>query len=233
MKVKILDEKATVRLTMDENSPVVQELKRDSEIELGQMQVVGSQCWVEVMDGKFIKGYLAGQTSVLPIKKLIVDQDDAILYDLPAPTAVEKSRYIKGTIFYKTDEKTVNEQVWLGVRDENGNTGWIKKETLMKDGDAAPQPAPAPVATPTVLTTPAGIPLPGTPVSPEFLRKRAHDEALRNIGIGALMFFGGLIITIVSCNSAMESGGFYWICWGPVIYGAGLFIQGLSNLGKH
>jgi hypothetical protein len=234
MKVKILDEKVSIRLTMDASSPIVEELKRDSEIELGQMKVLGNDRWVEVMDGKFIKGYIAGQTRVYAIKKMIVDQDEAIVYDMPAPAAVEKSRYIKGTIFYKIDEKTEAEQGWIGVRDENGNTGWIKKETQIKEGDG--MPAPAPAAVPNVVTTstiPPGYPLPQAPIPPEVRAKNRRSEALRNMGIGAAMFFGGLIITLVSCNSAMDSGGYYFLCWGPVIYGAGLFIQGLSNLGKH
>jgi hypothetical protein len=230
MKVRLLEDKVAVHLTMDGRSPVVQELKRDAEIELGQMQVVGSERWVEVMDGKFIKGYIAGQTKVFAIKKMTVDQDEAIVYDLPAPTAVEISRYIKGSIFYKIDEKTVNEQGWIGVRDENGNTGWIKKETQVRDSDLAP----APIVTPNVVTIPApgGMPFPQMPpMDPEVLRKRARDDALRNMAIGALLFFGGLIVTIVSCSSA-GSGDYYWICWGPVIYGAFLFIQGASNLSK-
>jgi hypothetical protein len=46
--------------------------------------------------------------------------------------------------------------------------------------------------------------------------------------IGALLFFGGLIVTFITYGmaSSSSSGGTYLVCWGPVIFGLLTMLQG-------
>lgn len=48
---------------------------------------------------------------------------------------------------------------------------------------------------------------------------------------GAILFFGGLIVTIVTymMASSSSSGGTYLVCWGPVIFGLIMMIQGYTQ----
>lgn len=47
--------------------------------------------------------------------------------------------------------------------------------------------------------------------------------------VGALFFFGGLIITLVTYSSA-EGGGSYVVAWGAILFGFIQMVRGLSNI---
>lgn len=51
--------------------------------------------------------------------------------------------------------------------------------------------------------------------------------ALRNMGIGAVVFIIGLAITVVTYTAASSTGGSAIITWGAVIFGAIQFFRGL------
>lgn len=61
--------------------------------------------------------------------------------------------------------------------------------------------------------------------------KLVHKKAaLTSIIIGILLLVGGILITVFTYNRASESGGYYFITWGPVIAGALGIIRGLIDL---
>jgi hypothetical protein len=47
--------------------------------------------------------------------------------------------------------------------------------------------------------------------------------------IGGLWIAGGLILTIGSYMAVSESGGHYFITYGPIIYGVIRFFRGVSK----
>ena len=57
----------------------------------------------------------------------------------------------------------------------------------------------------------------------------AVETAGRDIMVGALWCFGGLIITIGSYAAVAERGGTYLLCWGPVIFGGIQLLRGLYH----
>jgi len=219
-----------VHLSTDETSPEVQRLDLGAEVELGRVLTNNFVQWVEVLEGTFVKGFIRGDTKVYFIKKMIVDQDEVIVYDMAAPTALEKARYIKGTILYKLDETKVAEQDWIQVKDENGNVGFIHKDTVLKDAEPVVVPPPPP----------SGGPIPGVPFTPtpemrEALRISERKAGRNQMLIGALMFVAGCAITAISYSAATSSssGGYYWLCFGPVIFGPVYFFQGLAKYNRN
>jgi ankyrin repeat protein len=64
------------------------------------------------------------------------------------------------------------------------------------------------------------------------VRAAANEKALANIGIGALMFIVGMVVTIgtYSAASSGSGGGTYFLWWGPIIFGAWRILKGLGQL---
>lgn len=56
-----------------------------------------------------------------------------------------------------------------------------------------------------------------------------RKAAIKNICLGGLWCFGGLVVTL-GTMSAASNGGTYLIAWGPVIFGAIQFFKGLGQL---
>jgi hypothetical protein len=228
MKARILDNSVVVHLSTDETSPEVQRLALGAEVELGRVLTYNAVQWVEVLDGTFVKGFIRGDTKVYFIKKMIVDQDEMIVYDMAAPTALEKARYIKGTILYTLDETKVAEQDWIQVRDENGNVGFIHKDTVLKDAEPAAVPPPPPPGAPY-----PGAPFPQTPEMREAIRIAERKAGRNQMLLGALMFVAGCAVTALTYSSASTGGGYYWLCFGPIIFGPVYFFQGLAKYNRN
>lgn len=233
MKARILENNVIVHLSTDEASPEVQRFALGAEVELGRVLVNNGVQWVEVMEGTFVKGFIKGATKVYFVKKMIVDQENVVVYDMAAPTAVEKARYIKGTILYKLDETKVAEQDWIQVRDENGNVGYIHKETVLKDTE--PVVAPPPLQQPQPGAPYPGAPFTQTPEMREAVRLQERNSGRNMMIVGALMFIAGCVVTALSYSAATSGsgGGYYWLCFGPIIFGPIYFFQGLAKYNRN
>ena len=59
--------------------------------------------------------------------------------------------------------------------------------------------------------------------------KNKNSENNWNLGLGIVIFIGGLIATYVSLNKA-HSGGYYNIYYGAVLVGLVMFVKGLINV---
>lgn len=236
MKARILDSEAIIRLSMEDTAPQVQRVAQGEELDLGRVLTNQGMQWVEVMDGNYRRGFIRGDTKVFFIKQMKVDAEEVIVYDLPAPTALEKSRYIKGTVFTQTDEKDVEGTTWIEIKDDNGNTGYIKdKAALVSLTAPATPPATPPALTGTVL--PAGVGAPpvwtAPTMAPEQIREAERKAGKNQMIWGAVIFVVGCAITALTFSAAMDSGGYYWICYGPVIYGPISFFQGLAKYNRN
>ena len=60
-------------------------------------------------------------------------------------------------------------------------------------------------------------------------RAEARKAAMRHLTIGALWFFGGLIVTIATLAAA-EGGGTYIVAWGAILFGLIDMIRGAIGL---
>lgn len=226
MKARILDTEAIIRLSMEEGAPQVQRVAQGEVLDLGRVLINQGVQWVEVMDGNYRRGFIRGDTKVFFLKQMSVKQDEVIVYDLPAPTALEKSRYIKGTVFTQTDEKDVDGTIWVEVKDENGNTGFIK-DTGALAPVAAPAgppvlPAAVPGAAPGTSYPPGTTPPPlwnAPTMTPAQVREAERKAGRNQMIFGAIFFVAGCLITALTFSSATSSGGYYWVCYGPIIYG--------------
>jgi hypothetical protein len=232
VKARILQDNVIVHLSTDEISPEVQRLSQGAEVELGRVLTNQGVQWVELLEGSFVKGFIRGDTRVYFIKKIVVDQDEVIVYDMAAPTALEKARYIKGTVLYALDDTKVAEQDWLQVRDENGNVGFIHKDTKLKADEPAAAPPPQ---QPQPGTAYPGTPFVQTPEMREAIRLKERNSGRNMMIIGVVMFIAGCAVTALSYSAASSSssGGYYWLCFGPIIFGPVYFFQGLAKYNRN
>ncbi len=218
MKVKLLENNVKVHLSMDETSPSVGMLNSGTVVELGKVATVNNQPWVEIVDGTYVKGYIKGGTKVFGFHKYSLDQEEVVAFDLPATTGLEKARFKRGAILEKIDEIADANKKWYKVRDETGIEGFIDATTVLKDLDGSPTGGPPP------------LPAAGVPLKPPLSRK---EQAKRDMLTGGGLFVVGLVVTIASFSAATSgSGGYYFLCWGPVIFGAIQFFKGLANYAK-
>jgi hypothetical protein len=72
------------------------------------------------------------------------------------------------------------------------------------------------------MTVPADTLAPNAPGPAE------NEAGRRNMLMGALWFFGGLIVTIVTLAAA-SGGGTYIIAWGAIVFGAIQFFRGYAQ----
>lgn len=61
------------------------------------------------------------------------------------------------------------------------------------------------------------------------LIKKAENSMLAN----GLIFFAGLLITIISFLAVAEKGGLYFLAWGPMLFGGYRFIRAFDNKNKY
>ena len=57
-------------------------------------------------------------------------------------------------------------------------------------------------------------------------------KAASNVTWGALLCVGGLVVTIGTLSAASSGGGTYVVWWGAILWGAVLFLSGLSQRGQ-
>lgn len=218
MKARLLENNVKVHLSMDETSPSVGMLNIGTVVELGKVATVNNQPWVEIVDGTYVKGYIKGGTKVFGFRKYSLGQDEVVAFDLPAATGLEKARYKRGAVLEKIDEIADANKKWYKVKDETGVDVFIDATTVLKELEGSQTGAPPPL--------PAVI---GPPKPPLSRKEQAKKDMLSGAGIFVL----GLIVTIASFATASSgSGGYYLLCWGPVIFGAIQFFKGLANYAK-
>ncbi|MGO4884407.1 MAG: hypothetical protein ACLP59_26835 [Bryobacteraceae bacterium] len=58
----------------------------------------------------------------------------------------------------------------------------------------------------------------------------AKESAGKNMALGALFCIGGILITSWTYSSASQSGGTYYVMYGPIIFGGWRFLKGLVQL---
>ncbi|MBA3457129.1 MAG: hypothetical protein H0T42_28860 [Deltaproteobacteria bacterium] len=73
------------------------------------------------------------------------------------------------------------------------------------------------------------------PSTDELVRQLQRDEkrskAKADLVMGSLLLAGGLLISMLTHDSASQSGGTYIVAWGPMLYGVIRLIRGLMGIG--
>jgi hypothetical protein len=62
--------------------------------------------------------------------------------------------------------------------------------------------------------------------------KELIDQSDTKMLVGGLSFIIGTFVTLVTYTSVMETGGYYYVAWGAIVFGAIRFFSGLSEKGK-
>jgi hypothetical protein len=91
----------------------------------------------------------------------------------------------------------------LVVRDSAGNEGFIEIGTAIQKG------------------------VPGPPMDKP---KTESEAALRTVGFGAIWLIVGVAVSAGTYSAASDSGGTYFVMWGPMAYGAWRILKGLVQL---
>ena len=61
-------------------------------------------------------------------------------------------------------------------------------------------------------------------------QKKDRQAGINNMIFGALLIIAGIFFSVLSYDSVSESGGQYFVLYGPVIAGIWLFFKGVSQL---
>jgi hypothetical protein len=200
-KARIIEQAATLYGGPGVTDPVA-ELPVGSEIELGAVTKSGGLAWVatSVSDGRH--GYLQGNAKVFTIRTATVVQDEVALQASPSAGSGVVMRHQKNTRLELIDQVKGEGGIWVRVRDSTGNEGFIDGKTRIQSDEAGA----------------------GAQKDVALANKAA---ARRAMGWGALWCVGGTIVTAVTYSSASESGGTYFVMWGPMLFGGYRFLRGL------
>ena len=127
MKVRIIDEKATVYRDMDINSRMDMNLPAGAEVEL--INVSGSDDgWGEVLLSNGQRCYISGDIRLYQVARaVLLDQVQA--YAEPSAASAPSCGYSRGTEVEILDEVGSDDKLWLRIRDNLGKEGFIAGES--------------------------------------------------------------------------------------------------------
>ena len=78
-------------------------------------------------------------------------------------------------------------------------------------------------------------PIPGSDPAPDSASEATNatrDSAVSNIIVGGLWCVGGILVTALTYSAAKESGGYFIVAWGAILFGGIQFLKGLFQLGE-
>lgn len=199
MKARIMEQPAIIYAEADAQSTIIRELPVDSEVVLGPVSRKDGAAWVSVTLHTGENGYMSGNTRIYRIQQATLLQNSVNVYSEPSKQSAIRSQYTKGTMFDLVKVVQQDNQGWVKIRRALGDEGFIEGNTKIQviSDNAAPKGKPT------------------------------KAIGMKNMRIGALWFFGGIIVTVASYM--MTGGSGYLITWGAVIFGAIQFFQGLMQ----
>jgi hypothetical protein len=197
---RVIEQTATLYAEPNANTPVA-EVPVGGEVQLGAAEKAGGKAWVAVALPDGRKGFLPGDAKVFRAKMATLLQSSAVVYKAPSLDSGAVIQLQKNARFELIDQVKGDGGLWVKLRDSAGNEGYIEGNTrVQKDEPVAPA---APVA---------------------------KESATANMAIGALLCIAGIVITASTYSSASQSGGSYYIMYGPIIFGGWRFLKGLVQL---
>ncbi len=127
MKIKILQENASLYPQPDLNSGPVRTLNRGDVAELGSVKKVSGKQWVEItlLDGT--KGFIAGETRIFSLLQAALNRKTPLY--ATADKSMVKMELPKRTMVNFLDLVEQSGQQWIYIQDASGNQGYIEGTT--------------------------------------------------------------------------------------------------------
>lgn len=132
MKVTILDDLVPVHADMDSASPMMGQLLKGEEVELGNVADRNGVQWVAVTLLSGTRGFILGTTKISQAAQFLL-LEDVNLYQAPDAKAHVHTRLAKNTKISLGEVVHQNGEAWVKVSDQIGNEGFIAGTTRIWD----------------------------------------------------------------------------------------------------
>jgi hypothetical protein len=132
MKVRIIEQTATVYSEPDSSSLPINQLAVGNEIEMGGIKKRAGKSWVAVQLPGNQRGYLPGDTRIYHIKRVKLNQKAVEVHSDPSAQSMVTSRYGRGGEFLLADTVERDGKSWVKIRDAAGGEGFIDGKTQIK-----------------------------------------------------------------------------------------------------
>lgn len=133
MKIKILQENASLYPQPDPNSGPVRTLNRGDVAELGSVKKVSGKQWVEIILLDGTKGFIPGETRIFSLLQAALNRKTPLY--ATADKSMVKMELPKRTMVNFLDLVEQSGQQWIYIQDASGNQGYIEGTTSITRRD--------------------------------------------------------------------------------------------------
>jgi hypothetical protein len=121
---------ATIYQDMDKNSPVVSQLTKGFELELGHVQRKKGQPWVDATLPSGKTGFMDGTTRVFLMRKVELAEKSAVLFEQKEANSMKIGEFTKDEEFTLLDIQHEGKDTWIKVLTGGGKEGWFKSPKM-------------------------------------------------------------------------------------------------------
>jgi hypothetical protein len=201
VRVKVLEDRATVYSQAETTSPVIAELAKGQEFNIGPAATFAGVSWCTAVlpDGR--RGYVLGAIKIYRVRQVTLNQQTVEVLEWPAVGSTLVWTYHRGERFTVCGVVAQGDMSWVEVRTLSGAMGYIPANTKILEDR------------------------PGVPVQRITAKSLARQKLVR----GIVWLAGGVTVTVISYLVAAlkPHGGTFIIAWGAMIVGGFQFVKGL------
>ncbi len=133
MKVRIVDESVPVYPEMDPDGISVYSLHAGDHVEIMKITRRKGKSWVHIQRPDGQMGFVMGNTRVFAIRKVQLDQKQAVFYSEPSVEADQLGTLARGARLVVQDVKKVEgSDGWVKVVTPEGQEGWISGKARIR-----------------------------------------------------------------------------------------------------
>ena len=132
MKVRIMDQPVTISERPDAGATPIAQVAVGQVVEVGGLTINQGRKWVEAALPDARHGYMPADASVLPLRRVVLGQNDVNAYAQPTPSAPVVGRYGRSTKLHLGEVVESRGKRWVTVLDSQGNEGFIDGQTRYK-----------------------------------------------------------------------------------------------------
>jgi hypothetical protein len=220
VKVRIFGESVPFYASDTDEYPLAN-LSGSPLVEIAPAKVPGGRLPAVLSDGR--RGFVPSDVNCLQIPLWATASGSTKIYAEPLTLSPVIATLSAGTLLEQYGLKlTAGGDTWIPVRLAGGQTGYVGSNVKIVNHGSQVR----------IQKTPED---PGEQwlMKDGKLRRRdqrqktPREAAQRDMLIGAALCAGGIIVTVVTYSMVADSGGTYFIMWGPAIFGAYRFVRGM------
>jgi hypothetical protein len=220
VKVKVFGDSVPFYASETDESPLTN-LSGAPLAEISAAKVTGGRLPTVLSDGR--RGYLPSNVNCLQIPLWATASGGTKIYAEPLTVSPVIATLSAGTLLEQYGLKlTAGGDTWIPVRLAGGQTGYVGSGVK-------------------VVNHGSQVRIQKTPEDPgeqwlmkdgklrrrDQRQKTPREAAQRDMLIGGALCVGGILVTVVTYSMVADSGGTYFIMWGPAIFGAYRFVRGM------